>query len=193
MPTDDHRDPDSPDDSPGDSSHGSTVTADDDERSDERPPEAGSAESSTPAEVLLSRSQVARRLGVSVSTVRRMEGLDLHPIVVDGKHLFPKDDVEQIAKHSAGNLAAVVFQALEDDKPPWQIVIDMKIAPERVEALFKTYCRLKQAVVVQAPTPQSTKIWLRAFGVDKLDGKRIARALQIVASRPELRRVWLQG
>jgi hypothetical protein len=48
---------------------------------------------------MLTRSQVARRLGKSVATVRRMEGIELHP-VCDGRGVYRFDagEVERLAR-----------------------------------------------------------------------------------------------
>ena len=40
--------------------------------------------------VLRTRQQSARRMGVSLATVRRMEGGELQPVIVDGKHTASK-------------------------------------------------------------------------------------------------------
>jgi hypothetical protein len=49
----------------------------------------------TETNLLLTRAQAARRLGISIATVRRMEANELAPIVVEGKHLFRAKDVER--------------------------------------------------------------------------------------------------
>ena len=68
-----------------------------------------SAESGTR---LLTRAQVARALGVGVSTVRRLEGRVLHPVVgIDGIHRFDPREVEE---HQASSGAAPRAAA----KPP---------------------------------------------------------------------------
>lgn len=47
----------------------------------------------------LTRGRVARMLGVSISTVRRMEGVTLHPVVgPDGTRVFDRAIVEAIAR-----------------------------------------------------------------------------------------------
>jgi hypothetical protein len=47
---------------------------------------------------MLKRSHVAKRLGRRLATVRRLEGVELHPIIDgDGVHLFDEAEVEQIA------------------------------------------------------------------------------------------------
>ena len=48
---------------------------------------------------MLTRSQVARFLNRSITTVRRMEGNELHPDVAqNGVHLFDEDEVEELAE-----------------------------------------------------------------------------------------------
>ena len=48
---------------------------------------------------MLTRSQVARRLGRSVSTVRKMEGRVLHPTIgARGVRIFDFDEVEEVAE-----------------------------------------------------------------------------------------------
>jgi hypothetical protein len=47
---------------------------------------------------MLSRIEVARRLGKSVATVRRLEGVELHPTRdSSGVHRFDPDEVERLA------------------------------------------------------------------------------------------------
>lgn len=53
-----------------------------------------------PAQVVsayLTRSDVAKRLDVSLVTVRRMEGVQLHPKKIDGVHFFDPDEVEALS------------------------------------------------------------------------------------------------
>ena len=47
---------------------------------------------------MLKRSHVAKRLGRSLATVRRLEGVELHPIIdEDGVHLFDEAEVDEVA------------------------------------------------------------------------------------------------
>src|SRR5947207_94075 len=76
----------------------------------------------------LTRGQAARRLGVAVATVRRMEGTKLHPRREDGLWLFDPQEVERLALERAteprpaqeaqradgGDLAAEVFALLDE-------------------------------------------------------------------------------
>ena len=48
---------------------------------------------------MLKRSHVAKRLGRSLATVRRLEGVELHPIIDgDGVHLFDEAEVDEVAR-----------------------------------------------------------------------------------------------
>jgi transcriptional regulator with XRE-family HTH domain len=117
--------------------------------------------------VRLSRAQVADRLGISVSTVRRYEGARLHPqIGADGVHWFAAEEVAALAAElaneprmqrrlrnaadagatgargaarpaarSADEVAAMVFERLEQRQTLAEIVIGVRVAPERVREL----------------------------------------------------------
>ena len=52
---------------------------------------------------MLTRSGVAKRLGKSIATVRRMEGVELHPTLgTDGVHLFEPGEVDDVANGRRG-------------------------------------------------------------------------------------------
>jgi DNA-binding transcriptional MerR regulator len=109
----------------------------------------------------LTRDDVAKRLGVSVSTVRRLEGARLHPLI-DNKSVrrFKASDVERVAKEleaeqrsprnaqqavvraaemSKGELAALVFERLEQRHSLSEIVIALRVPPEDVRDLYHTW------------------------------------------------------
>jgi DNA-binding transcriptional MerR regulator len=109
----------------------------------------------------LTRDDVAKRLGVSISTVRRFEGTRLHP-VIDTKSVrrFKASDVERLAKElnaeqrsprnaqqavaraaemSKGELAALVFERLEQRHSLSEIVIALRVPPEDVRELYHTW------------------------------------------------------
>ena len=57
---------------------------------------------------MMTRAQVAKRLGKSIATVRRLEGVALHPVVdADGVHWFDPDEVERfkqgLARRASGS------------------------------------------------------------------------------------------
>lgn len=109
----------------------------------------------------LTRDDVAKRLDVSISTVRRLEGTRLHPLI-DGKgvHRFKASDVERLAKEMEaeqrsprnaqqavvraaempkGELAALVFERLEQRHSLSEIVIALRVPPEDVRELYHTW------------------------------------------------------
>ncbi len=117
----------------------------------------GKPEDSAP----LTRAQVASRLGISISTVRRFEGERLHPQVgPDDVRLFDAGEVAALAAElaneprarrlrnaaadpggkpaprSADELAAQVFERLEQRQSLAEIVIGVRLAPERVRELY---------------------------------------------------------
>lgn len=52
---------------------------------------------------MLTRAQVARRLGKSIATVRRLEGVALHPVIDDeGVHRFDETEVERLVDRRRG-------------------------------------------------------------------------------------------
>jgi DNA-binding transcriptional MerR regulator len=109
----------------------------------------------------LTRDDVAKRLGVSVSTVRRLEGTKLHPLIDDsGVRRFKASDVERYANEleaeqrtprnaaqavvraaqlSKGEIAALVFERLEQRHSLSEIVIALRVPPEDVRDLYHTW------------------------------------------------------
>jgi hypothetical protein len=107
-----------------------------------------------PKNVRLTRAQVASRLGVSVSTVRRLEGTRLHP-TLGGNDVrwFDENEVAALAAElaneprvhsdtkrdaprSRGELAALVFERFEQRQSLAEIVVGLRIETELVRALF---------------------------------------------------------
>lgn len=119
-------------------------------------PASGSSE--TP----LSRAQVAARLDVSISTVRRYEGSRLHPNVGDDEvHWFDPKEVAALAVEltteprtarrrnanasvapvrSRDEIAALVFERLEQRQSLAEIVIGVRVEPVTVRDLFEQWC-----------------------------------------------------
>jgi DNA-binding transcriptional MerR regulator len=109
----------------------------------------------------LTRADVAERLGVSVSTVRRFEGSRLHPVISDkGVRRFKPEDVERLAAALAaeqitpsriekaavraaelpkGELAALVFERLEQRHSLAEIVIALRVPPDEVRELYHSW------------------------------------------------------
>lgn len=113
----------------------------------------------------LTRGQVAARLDISVSTVRRYEGNRLHPTVDEHDvRWFDENEVAALAaemvnkapakqtgrtptsaarateQRSVGELAALVFERLEQRQSLAEIVIGLRVEPDTVRALFEQWC-----------------------------------------------------
>ena len=113
----------------------------------------------------LTRAQVAARLDVSISTVRRYEGERLHPRVdEDDVRWFDEKEVAALAatltneprvmrrrnaepasgargtQRSAGEIAAQVFERLEQRQSLAEIVIGVRVEPSVVRELYEQWC-----------------------------------------------------
>lgn len=104
----------------------------------------------------LTRSEVAERLGVSISSVRRLEGDRLHPERgADGTNYFDPAEVADLAtvlaterrptkptsapptpKLSAGEIAARAFECFEQRYSLAEVVIALRVEPKLVRELF---------------------------------------------------------
>ena len=132
---------------------------------------------------LLTRSEVAKSLSVSVSTVRRMEGRELHPTVDDrGVHFFDIEQVRKLAeainqvtetrtspggrqKLSSGDLAAEVFERLEQRQSLSEIVRALRVEPRKVRALYHEWRMSLERGEMQregSAPPLSEQTWLES-------------------------------
>jgi hypothetical protein len=91
----------------------------------------------------MTRTQVARRLGVSIATVRRLERAGKLKTEANafGTRLFDPVEVERLAAArtataTSGALAARVFQAIRDGFELRDIVIALQVPPRVVRELF---------------------------------------------------------
>ncbi len=122
----------------------------------------------------LTRDDVAKRLDISISTVRRFEGTRLHPTIdANSVRRFKASDVERLAKEleaersprnakqavvnaahlSKGELAALVFERLEQRHSLSEIVIALRIPPEDVRDLYHTWLVGLWSGELQRPEP----------------------------------------
>lgn len=118
-----------------------------------------------PSATRLTRAEVAARLDVSISTVRRYEGSRLHPQVdEDDVRWFDAKEVAALAaelanqprtqqrrnaaasasaaqpQRSRNELAALVFERFEQRQSLAEIVIGERVEPDFVRALFEQWC-----------------------------------------------------
>jgi hypothetical protein len=127
-----------------------------------KPPHLSVVSNTNDKDARLSRADAAARLGVSVATVRRYEGTQLHPTVdSNGAHWFSAKEVTALAASRAnqaldrgqirivkpapdartrGDIAALVFERLEQRQSHAEIVIGLRVEPELVAELFDQYC-----------------------------------------------------
>lgn len=98
----------------------------------------------------LTRQQVADQLRVSVATVRRMEGRELHPAKNDkGVWTFDASEVTRIVesrlktrkirKNNEGEVAARIFELFEQGYDLSEIVITARQPPRVVRELYSEW------------------------------------------------------
>jgi hypothetical protein len=113
-----------------------------------------------PAGRLLRRTEAARMLGVSKSTLRRMEGDALTPVVGPRNvHLFQEEEIRSVivtrrahleAGPAAGDVAAEAFALFDAGVHVVDAVKQLRVSPELVERLHSTWARLRGLLVVSA-------------------------------------------
>ncbi len=110
---------------------------------------------------LLKRSEAARMLGVSVSTLRRREGELLNPIVSErGVHYFEESEVRSVLVQRRsirvtngvdnGGMAADVFELLDREVHPVDIVKQLRLPPTTVRTLQAQWAEMRGGFVVSA-------------------------------------------
>jgi len=111
---------------------------------------------------LLTRGQVARRLGLSLSTVRRMEGVQLKPIVgARGVRYFEETEIQTVLirvrqtrvpddESADGALAAAAFALFRSGADVIAAVTALREDPEKIERLFGHWKRLRGTVLLDA-------------------------------------------
>jgi hypothetical protein len=109
---------------------------------------------------LLRRAEAARLLGVSVSTLRRSEGELIKPIVgPDGVHLFEESEIRSVmvtrrrrlgsdAVATNGGVAADVFELLDANVHPVDIVKRLRLPPDVVITLRDQWTQMRGGFVV---------------------------------------------
>jgi hypothetical protein len=109
----------------------------------------------------LTRNQVARRLGVHITTVRRLErAKKLRPQKNEhGTWLFDAQEVEQLAAArtsaaTSGAVAARVFQALRDGFSLQDIVIAFQLPPRVVRELYAEWQAMERPRGGDAAAPR---------------------------------------
>jgi hypothetical protein len=148
---------------------------------------------------LLKRSEAARLLGVSVSTLRRREGEMLNPILgPDGVHLFDEAEVRAVMVTvrgraalaalgtSAGDTAADVFTLLDDNVHPVEIVKRLRLTPDTVSTLHERWATMRGGFPV-SPTEAAELGRIARARVPKTAAVAIAQIRVRVAALTRMR------
>jgi hypothetical protein len=111
-----------------------------------------------PAGRLLRRTEAARMLGVSKSTLRRMEGDALTPVVGPRNvHLFQEEEIRAVVvtrrAHlevgpAAGDVAAEAFALFDAGVHVVDAVKQLRVPPDVVERLHATWARLRNLMIL---------------------------------------------
>ena len=106
----------------------------------------------SPSSALLTRAEAAALLHCSISSVRRLEGDVLHPIVgADGVHRFDPPELARVASHRSsrsvdgskeGERDARVFEALEEGKGLREIVTTFRLPADLVSRLHASWLKM---------------------------------------------------
>jgi len=148
---------------------GSAMARDTDEQSAEisqDPPQlADIAGAAAPPGKLLGRAQAARMLGVSKSTLRRMEGECLTPVVGPRNvRLFHEEQIHSLvvtrrsevgARSAGGELAAEAFQLFDDDTHPVDVVKKLRVEPDVIQSLHERWTRMRSMLTLSGQAIRS--------------------------------------
>jgi hypothetical protein len=106
---------------------------------------------------MLTRTEAAHELGVSVSTVRRLERSRLHPVTgPDGSHVFDAEEVRTLAREradsrvplSAGELAARACELFRESKGVVDVVIALRQPFDIVREWQRAYVAESESMLV---------------------------------------------
>jgi hypothetical protein len=124
---------------------------------------------------LIKRSEAARMLGVSVSTLRRREGNLVNPIIgPDGIRLFDEAEVRSVSitvrqqqsisaiGPRGGDVAAEVFTLLDDGVHGVEIVKRLRLPPDVVVALQAQWAGMRGGFVVTQEEADELAVHTRA-------------------------------
>jgi hypothetical protein len=94
----------------------------------------------------LRRREAAQYIGVSESTLRRLEGTVLHPTVENGVHLLLALRLDDA---SGVRIAAAAFEAFDRKLGPVEVVKLLRIPPAAARELFHQWANLEGCLVVE--------------------------------------------
>jgi hypothetical protein len=122
--------------------------------------DSGSSDSPAGMGNFLTRGEVAEVLRVSIATIRRWQGKDLHPRRDDtGMYLFDPQEVEAFRARrppppetrrceDSGELGAEAFMLFREGVDVRDVVIALRRPPEEIWALYKQWETMGDAIVL---------------------------------------------
>jgi hypothetical protein len=139
----------------------------------------------------LTRTEAARALGVSTSTVRRLEGARLHPAIdAEGRHVFDLEEVRALgptgarsrATTSAGELAARACELFREGKNAVDVIIALRQPFEVVLEWQRAYVEVAGSLFVPESLSRAIK---EAFFVEQepFSPEGLASLLERLTSR----------
>jgi hypothetical protein len=124
-----------------------------------------------PSGKLLGRAAAARLLGVSKTTLRRMEGDAIDPVVgPKNERLFHEEQVQALVMtrrtstrdaRPTGDVAADAFTLFDQQVHPVEVIKRLRLAPDLVESLHHQWARLRGLLVLLPETTTAICSMLR--------------------------------
>jgi hypothetical protein len=122
--------------------------------------EAPPSNVAAPADRLLGRAQAAQLLGVSKSTLRRMEGEQLMPVVgPKNVRLFHEEQIRSLvvtrraefaSTQPSGELAADAFELFDAGVHPVDVVKKLRVEPAMIESLHQRWTAWRGMLVLSS-------------------------------------------
>ena len=122
--------------------------------------EASASNVAAPADRLLGRAQAAQLLGVSKSTVRRMEGEQLKPVVGPRNvRMFHEEQIRSLvvtrraefgSAQPSGELAADAFELFDAGVHPVDVVKKLRVEPAMIESLHQRWTAWRGMLVLSS-------------------------------------------
>jgi len=141
----------------------------------------------------LGRAETARRLGITIRTLRDWETEGRIRFIVDaeGWHWFAPDDVEAAAVREKP-IAARAFTLFREGKSTVDVIIELGVEPSVVRGWREAYEAYEaadsQQLVVRVP--HNLAHWAAVFGCSEADLRspvKLLCALELCLSAPDLR------
>ena len=130
----------------------------------------------------LTRGEVAKRLNVSIATVRRMEGVTLHPTKDEtGAHRFDPREVATVASTrstratASGEIAARACELFREGKGVTDVVIELRQPFDVVQPLFRAFVEDSGGLAIPGPIARQIEGEF-GDGLDRISAERLASA-----------------